>query len=286
MKALFWIASAVLALWALARLLEPRMTYYPVREHYAAPAAFGLRCEELSVTAADGVRLHGWYCPPRGEARHRADLLFLNGNAGNVSHRLPKIGALTALGLGVFIVDYRGFGRSTGAPRDAGILRDAEAAFRAARGRAAASTPLGIYGESIGSLPAVRVAAANPDASFLILEGSFPGKRSVAARLPPFWPFLPFLDGSLEMGAHAARVAYPVLVMHAREDEVIPLALGRAVHDRLTGSRLREWYEVPLGGHNDGFEADAGFFPRIGAFLDRALPAPTDRGPGEGAPPG
>ena len=273
MKVFLWIAVAVLTLWALTRLLEPRLSYFPMRDLYADPAAFGLRFEEVAVTAADGVQLRGWYCLPREGTHHRADVVFFNGNAGNVSHRLPKLSELAGLGLGVFIVDYRGFGRSAGAPGDAGILRDAAAAFQAAKGRAAAAgTPLGIYGESIGSLPAVRVAAANPDASFLILEGSFPGKRSVAARLPPFWPFLPFLDGSLEMGGYPARVACPVLVMHARQDEVIPFALGRAVHDRLTGSRLREWYEVPRGGHNDGFEVDAGFFPRVGEFLGRALP--------------
>ena len=272
MKLLFWIAAAVLALWALARLLEPRLTYYPVRELHAGPAAFGLRSEEISIAAADGVRLLGWYCPPHEKTRHRADVLFLNGNAGNVSHRLPKIRALTGLGLGVFIVDYRGFGRSEGRPDDAAQLRDAAAVFTAARELAAAGgRPLGIYGESIGGLFAVRLAAGGGDAAFLILEGSFPGKRAVAARLPPFWPFLPFLRGTLEMGSHPAQVACPALVLHARDDEVIPLALGRTVHDRLTRSRLREWHEIPRGGHNDAFEVDPGFFPRIGAFLDRAL---------------
>lgn len=273
MKIVLWIAAAVLALWALTRLLEPRLSYFPMRELYADPAAFGLRFEELAVATADGVRLHGWYCRPREGTRHRADVVFFHGNAGNVSHRLPKIKALAGLGLGVFIVDYRGFGRSSGVPGDSGIRRDAEAAFLAARQRADdGGRPLGIYGESIGSLAAVRQAAANRDTAFLILEGSFPGKRAVVARVPPFWPFLPFLGGALEMGPHAARVACPVLVLHARADEVIPFALGRAVHDRLTGSRLREWYELPRGGHNDGFEADPDFFPRIGAFLDRALP--------------
>ena len=273
MKAMLGIMVAVFALWALARLLEARMTYFPVRELYADPAAVGLRFEEISIAAADGVRLSGWYCLPGEGTRHRADVVFYHGNGGNISHRLSKIRALAGLGLGVLIVDYRGFGSSEGEPDDAGILRDANASFRSARTRAAArGTPLGIYGESIGSLPAIRQAAANGDAAFLILEGSFPGKRAVAARLPAFWPFLPFLGGTLEMGPHAARIACPVLVMHAKDDEVIPIALGRRVHDQLTGSRLREWYEVPRGGHNDGFEADAGFFTRIGAFLDRALP--------------
>lgn len=274
-QALLWLALALAALWAATRLLEPRLTYFPAREHYADPAAFGLPFEEVSIPVEDGVRLSGWYCAPPAGAGHRADLVFFNGNAGNVSYRLPKIRSLTGLGLGVFIVDYRGFGKSGGVASDAAILRDAGAVFDAARQRAAAAgRPLGIYGESIGGLPALRQAAAHPDAAFLILEGSFPGKRAVAARIPVFWPFLPFLSGALEMGEHPARVACPVLVMHARADEVIPFPLGRAVHDRLTGSRMREWYEVPRGGHNDGFEADAGFFPRIGAFLDRALARP------------
>jgi hypothetical protein len=273
MRTLLWTAAAVLALWALTRLLEPRLTWVPLREVRADPAAFGLRFGEATVTAIDGVRLRGWSCAPRAGTAHRADLVFFNGNAGNVGHRLQKVRALAALGLGVFIVDYRGFGRSEGSPDDAAQLRDAEAVFAAAKARAAgAGVPLGIYGESIGGLFAVRLAAAHPDAAFLVLEGSFPGKRAVAARLPPYWPFLPFLGGSLEMGPRPGLVACPVLVMHARDDEVIPIALGRAVHARLTGSRLREWHEIPHGGHNDAFEADPGFFPRIGAFLDRALP--------------
>lgn len=275
MRLALWIGAALLALWSLTRMLEARMTYFPVREVHADPAAFGLRFEEVSVTTADGVRLRGWYCLPREGSGHRADVLFLHGNAGNVGHRLTKIRGLAGQGLGVFIVDYRGFGRSDGAPTDAGILRDAEAALRSARERAAAAgRALGIYAESIGGLPAVRLAAGGGDVAFLILEGAFPGKRAVAARLPPYWPFLPFLGGKLEMGSHPARVGCPVLVMHARADEVIPPALGRAVHDRLTGSRLREWYEIPRGGHNDAYAADPGFFPRVGAFLDHAgLPA-------------
>jgi hypothetical protein len=272
-KVPFWVAGALLALWALTRLLEPRLTWFPVREVHADPAAHGLPFEDVSVTSGDGVRLRGWYCLPAPGTEHRADLVFFNGNAGNVGHRLTKIRSLTALGLGVFVVDYRGFGRSEGQPDDAAQLRDAGAVFAAARDRASqGGRPLGIYGESIGGLFAVRLAAEHADAAFLVLEGSFAGKRAVAARLPPFWPFLPFLRGTLEMGGHPAQVACPTLVMHARTDEVIPFALGRAVHDRLGGSRLREWYEIPHGGHNDAFEVDPGFFPRIGAFLDRALP--------------
>jgi hypothetical protein len=278
------IAAAFLALGLLTRFMEGRMTYFPSRELFADPAAFGLSCTDVAITAADGVRLHGWYCLPREGAGHRADLIFFHGNAGNVSHRLAKIRSLADLGLGVFIFDYRGFGRSGGRPGDAGILEDARAAFRAFRENAAPGRPLGIYGESIGCLPAVREAAANPDAAFLVLEGSFPGKRAVVARTPPLWPFYPFVSSTLDMGAHSSRVVLPALVMHAREDEVIPVALGRAVHQLLRRSVQLEWYEVPWGGHNDCYEVDASFSPRIGDFLDRALSrTASSDGPAAGA---
>jgi fermentation-respiration switch protein FrsA (DUF1100 family) len=273
MRTALAIAVAVLALWGLTRLMEGRLSYFPVREVGADPAIYGLRCADIFFTTADGVRLHGWYCLPGEGTEHRADVIFFHGNAGNVSHRLGKIRELAGLGLGVFIFDYRGFGRSGGSSGDAGLLEDARAAFRVFRERMAAPRrPLGIYGESIGCLLAVRQAALNRDAAFLVLEGAFPGKRAVVARTPVLWPFIPFVSATLDMGAHAARIGLPVLVMHAREDEVIPVALGRAVHERLTQSALREWYEVPRGGHNDCSEEDSSFFPRIDAFLGRALP--------------
>jgi hypothetical protein len=271
MRTVLSIAAAVLVLGLLTRLMEGRMTFFPSRDLFADPAAFGLSCTDVAITTADGVRLHGWSCLPREGSGHRADLILLHGNAGNVSHRLAKIRRLAGLGLGVFIFDYRGFGRSDGRPGDAGIIEDARAAFRAFREQAAPGRPLGIYGESIGCLPAVRLAAENPDAAFLVLEGAFPGKRAVIARTPALWPFYPFVSSTLDMGAQAARAVLPALVMHARADEVIPLALGRKVHDLLRGSAQREWYEVPRGGHNDCYEVDEYFFPRIDAFLGRVL---------------
>jgi hypothetical protein len=280
------VAAAILALGVLTRFVEGRLTYLPVRELFADPAAYGLRCADVAITPADGIRLHGWYCLPPEGTGHRADLIFFHGNAGNVSHRLSKIRSLAGLGLGVFIFDYRGFGRSGGRPSDAGILEDARAAFRVFRENAAPGRPLGIYGESIGCLPAVREAAVNRDAAFLVLEGSFPGKRAVVARTPTLWPFYPFVSATLDMGAHASRAVLPALVMHAREDEVIPVAMGRAVLQLLRSSVQLEWYEVPRGGHNDCYEADGSFFARIDAFLDRALSrAAPGRVPAASAPP-
>ena len=71
------------------------------------------------------MRLHAWFVP--GHAR--PTLLFLHGNAGNISHRLGKLAVFSALGPDVLLLDYRGYGSSTGTPDEAGTYRDAQAAY-------------------------------------------------------------------------------------------------------------------------------------------------------------
>src|SRR5439155_1982339 len=100
------------------------------------------------------VRLHGWFFP-RKDAR--ATLLFLHGNAGNISHRLPKARVLHKLGLAVAMVDYRGYGASSGSPSEIGTYRDAAAAHAALarRGDVDASKII-CYGESLGGGVAIE----------------------------------------------------------------------------------------------------------------------------------
>jgi pimeloyl-ACP methyl ester carboxylesterase len=275
-------AAAGLALLPLAaKFLERRASYYPIREFYADPSAVGLPFEDVLIRSG-GLILHGWYCRPPSGRQHRADALFFHGNAGNVSHRLAKIKGLADLGLGVFVFDYRGFGRSEGTPDDAGILADSRAALSRFRELVVRDgRPAGFFAESIGCLPAVRLAAGEAGPAFLVLEGSFPDKRAVAAGTPLFWWLIPFLSRALDMGDAPGRVACPSLVMHARHDEIIPAGLGRRVH-RLLGRRS-VFAELSRGGHNDVFLEDGDFFPAIGRFLD-GLPAGARTAAGRGAP--
>ena len=78
----------------------------------------GLVFEEARFQAADGTRLHGWYVPQPGAA---AAVLFLHGNAGNITHRADVLRILhDRVGVSVLIFDYRGYGRSAGATERAG----------------------------------------------------------------------------------------------------------------------------------------------------------------------
>ena len=120
------------AVLALASLLQDRLIYFPARRPDSSPEAWGLRSEELRLTASDDVRLHGWWIRGRGK---RVVLLF-HGNAGNVSNRLDRAKLFTTrLDVDVWLVDYRGYGLSEGKPSEAGLYRDGLAIYDAARER-------------------------------------------------------------------------------------------------------------------------------------------------------
>ena len=99
---------------------QPHMIFYPVRELYQTPADWGLDYEDVTFNTADNVQLHGWYIPQQPSEQV---LLFFHGNAGNISHRRDSIELFHRLGLSVFIIDYRGYGKSKGKPDEQGLYR-------------------------------------------------------------------------------------------------------------------------------------------------------------------
>ena len=145
-----------------------------------------LKFEDAYFTSADGTRLHGWYCPAE---KPRGVLLFAHGNAGNVSDRWPKMVLLQRrLNVSSLIFDYRGYGRSSGVPSEAGILADARAARRWLSDRTGVQEPdIIVMGESLGGGVAVDLAAKD-GARGLVLESTFTSLPDVAGHLMPYTP--------------------------------------------------------------------------------------------------
>ncbi|MDD5658106.1 MAG: alpha/beta fold hydrolase, partial [Elusimicrobia bacterium] len=153
--------------WAGWGWLERRLIFFPDREFSIIPATFGLAHEEVSLTARDGARLHGWFLPEGSEPAPLAGrglvLLYCHGNAGNISSRMHKVAMLHRLGAGVLLFDYRGYGKSEGRPSEAGTYRDAEAAWRwLVEAKGFAPERVVLYGESLGNAVAVETALNHP----------------------------------------------------------------------------------------------------------------------------
>ena len=156
---LLTLAGLAGALILLLGWYEPHLIYFPARDLERTPAALGLPFEDVELRTADGERVHGWFLSAPAPAS--VTVLLLHGNAGNISHRFEKLAVLRNLGADVLIVDYRGYGRSSGRPTETGTYRDADAAYEyLVQARGIDPRRLVLYGESLGAAVAVDLAVA------------------------------------------------------------------------------------------------------------------------------
>ena len=122
------LALAYAALVALVYLFQTRLVYFPQvgREIAATPKAYGLAYEPVTLMTADREKLAAWWVPHQ---RAAGAVVIFHGNAGNISHRLDYLAMFHRLGYSSLLIDYRGYGQSTGSPSEEGTYRDAEAAW-------------------------------------------------------------------------------------------------------------------------------------------------------------
>ena len=268
MRILLRLLVLVLGAWLLiclaAFLLQRRLQYFPDAEDPARPrgkAYEGL--EDVTLEASDGVRLKAWYWPGESDLV----LLVLHGNAGNRADRLEWMTPFHDRGWGVFLLDYRGYGGSDGHPSEEGFLRDADAAHAWLVDRGVRRiVPVG---ESIGAGVAVPLAARKAVSGLIVQSGAL-AIVDVARRAYPFLPLGILLRDTYDNRDAAAAVAVPSLVVHGTKDEIVPLALGRALHDALGGGST--WYPVEGARHNDlPWAGGPAYVDRVHAFL-AALP--------------
>ncbi|MGD8745914.1 MAG: alpha/beta hydrolase [Gammaproteobacteria bacterium] len=265
LKILLFAAGGYGLLVAGVYLMQGRMLYLsevPGRERTATPAAAGMAYEDVFLQTGDGVRVHGWFVPGDGDRI----LLFFHGNAGNISHRIDSIRQFRGLGLSVFIIDYRGYGQSGGRTTESGMYLDAEAAWDYLISvRGADADQILIFGRSLGASVAARLAERHPPLG-LIVESSFTSVPDVAGEIYPWLPVR-----VLSRLKHATRdyiqdVRCPVLVVHSRDDEIIPFSHGQAIFEAAPEPRM--FLEL-RGTHNDAHLRHEGAYLRgLSAFLE------------------
>ena len=180
--------------------------------------------ELVEIETPDGERLAAlWHAPEENEPT----VLFLHGNATAIANLRPMIRDLADAGFGVLAPAWRGYPGSSGSPSEAGLFVDAEAAFDFADARGGG--PIAIYGQSLGSGPAVHLATVR-DAAALVLEAPYDSVLAVARRRMPFLPVGQLLKHPFRSDQRIGAVTEPILIVHGDNDGVIPDAHGRALH--------------------------------------------------------
>ncbi|MCP4047209.1 MAG: alpha/beta hydrolase, partial [Gammaproteobacteria bacterium] len=211
-------------------------------------------------------RLHGWYVPTE---QARATVLFLHGNAGNISHRLDSIAIFRELGLDVLIIDYGGYGQSEGKPSEKGTYLDARAAWEYLLSeRQLAADEIVIFGRSLGGAVASNLAAQTTPAA-VILESTFTSAPDMAHRLYPFLPARLLTRMKYSAKENVKSLSSPLLVAHSEQDEIIPYDMGESI---FAAAPEPKQMLVLTGDHNGGFMMNRGQYQAVlGEFLNQHL---------------
>ncbi len=227
------------------------------------------RIEEVTVNTADGesigCRLH------LGE-KDNPNILFFHGN-GEIAHDYDPIGPVfLSFGLNFIIADYRGYGISTGKPGVSAMLKDAYTVFDqifALLKEKGHKGPLWVMGRSLGSAPAIEIAANRHDSvAGLIVESGFAGINDLLARLGIMPQDLMIDETMLFSNADGIRhFNGPVMIIHAEHDHIIPLTHGELLFESAPSTRktMKIIYDAD---HNNIFAlAGMTYFQDIHAFI-------------------
>jgi pimeloyl-ACP methyl ester carboxylesterase len=263
---LFFVLVLGYAMWG--RFVES-MIFFPERGVAVTPEQLGIDGEEVFVKTEDGVRIHAIYQPVPGARRA---LLFLHGNAGNASHRLPNAAELARLDCSVLVIDYRGYGLSEGKATESGVFADARAGLRHLIEQLGfPENRVVVFGRSLGGAVAVDLAQDRKLAG-VILESTFPSIADVVSN-GPAGAWLGALAGRrFDSASKIGRIRVPMLFFHGDRDDVIDIELGRRLFE--IAPQPKAFETVPGAGHNDLTQVGGRrYFERIREFLEEVAPS-------------
>ncbi|GJQ28773.1 MAG: alpha/beta hydrolase [Phycisphaerae bacterium] len=238
-------------------MLFPRQ-YTHLRPNTTPPTG----AESLWITLPDGARVEGWFRPGNGRSASSPGpaLLYCHGNAELIDDNTEYLRAYAARGLSVLLIEYPGYGRSQGEPSQDSITAAGVAFFDLLAARPEVDPArLVIHGKSLGGGVAAQIAARRPAAA-LILESTFTSVAAFAGEyfMPQWLVKHPFRTDEVLRGFDR-----PVLIFHGTQDEIIPVAHGRA----LASIRPDATYLETPGGHNDYPPDPNAYWAGIDGFL-------------------
>ncbi|MCB1322069.1 MAG: alpha/beta hydrolase [Leptospiraceae bacterium] len=271
LKTALWLigipALAYAILCAYVYSIQDRLIYYPVNEIYATPTDIDLAYEDVRLDVAPRIRLDGWYVPRSGA---QFTLLFMHGNAGNISHRLESIRQFHELGLNVFVFDYRGYGRSTGRPDEQGLYADGRAAYDyLVADRKIPANRIILFGRSLGAAVALRLARDTPAAA-VVTEAAFYSAVRIGQEAYPYLPVSLLARHRFEnyRAITSRKHPMPLLMIHSEADEIVPPEHARELFALAAAPSELHWIH---GGHNDAYVESDAEYRRIFSELLRRL---------------
>ena len=260
-RLLIWVA-VLYGMVVLLGVAVQRRLLYRIEPTHVTPEAAGLRdVKELAIDAPDGARVLAWY----GKAQPgQPTLLYFHGNGGSLAVRAPRIERFMAEGWGILVMTYRGYGGSTGKPTERDNIADAVRAYDRLIALGVTADDIVLYGESLGTGVASRVALQRAAAG-LVLDAPFTSIPDVAA--PHFW-YLPvrlIMRDRYDTKRIIHELRTPLLVVHGTRDATVPVEMGRELFRRAPEPKTMA--ELPAAGHSDLYTGGNEGLAAVKAFI-------------------
>ncbi len=244
------ILLTVLALTTMG-CIENMFIYFPEQYPQGYWEAGGhLPKEDCLFTASDGVRLHGWWFEAKNSSGSKS-LLWLHGNAGNITHRIDNLTRLFHLGVNIFIIDYRGYGKSRGQPSEEGLYKDAQAAYDyLIKNKGILPQNIYIFGRSLGGAVAVELALKNPCGG-LIIESTFTSLPDIGKQLYPYLPVKILTKERYDSLSKIKQINVPKLIIHGDADEIVYFEHAEKLFK--AAGQAKDFYQIKGADHNNTY---------------------------------
>ncbi len=250
----FWCDIMTCMFKGLINLVVTSFLFFPQEEFFQLPKDLGLQAENVQCVTGDGVKLFGWFLPakeahPAGQ-NPKTTILLLHGNASNISTRLSKAAGWVKRGVSVFLIDYRGYGKSEGViTKESDLYADADAAIQWLKTKKGLSaSEIILYGESLGSAPAIELATREKFKG-LILEAPLTSLEELRKAHYPWVPSFFLQDFKMDNLQKIGKALAPVFIMHGSEDQVCPYPMGRALYEK--AREPKDFLTIQGGNHTD-----------------------------------
>jgi fermentation-respiration switch protein FrsA (DUF1100 family) len=239
---------AYLSVLLLLYLTQSRMIFIPSRQVNFTPKSVGLEFESVELVTPDRVKLSAWFIPSAKPDSYV--ILQCHGNGGNISNRIDYSFLFHQMGLHSLQFDYRGYGNSQGTPTEEGLYLDTLTAWEyLVNERHFPPQKIIAYGESLGGAVASYLALHKPIGG-LILASAFTSVPDRAQEIYPFLPVRNLCQYEFNTYDRLPQIKVPILVIHSREDIIIPFSHGEKNFAR--ANEPKTFLEIK-GDHNYGF---------------------------------
>jgi fermentation-respiration switch protein FrsA (DUF1100 family) len=259
LKQLITIACVIFSVVLLLMYVFQRhLIYFPDVHH---PGLKKFQADDMAVVSLktqDQVTLNSWYKPA---INNQPTILFLHGNAGHIGYRMPLARQFIDAGLGIFLLEYRGYGGNKGHPSESGLYEDGRTALRFLEQQGIKPEQTVLYGESLGTAVATKL-AKHRQVCAVILQSPFTSLVYLSRYHYPWLIMKPWDEfNSLD---RITAINAPLLVLHGKQDQIVPYSQGLTLYN--TAKEPKKILSFEEKGHNNLWSSP-GFSNEIIRFI-------------------